>query len=548
MLDPLSSFLSLQPSLDAIFEVTLTTNSKIFSYVEEINEFVPSLLKWIDEIVVQLHSIKHPQAYLFPELRFLSDMLLSPIGLLDDLISEVSSDYRKIELRLILEKRVEKYSGWKKPEVKYDFYKIEAMQNYKEIQKKIHREILFARREVHDVLAKIIMLCNKASSMTLISHRLDKCLTPEQFNFLQLQTAAKTIKYLKGQWLEKIINTVKISFREVGKGAFNIRQTDPWVYDVVKLKRLVNLIVQHMQNLLVDLTIVPGTALLRKIVPRISVFGTTVFKTIVPGTAVLRTIVPGTAVLRTIVPGTAVLRTIVPGTALLRTIVPRISVLGTACRTTVPRISVLGTAVLKTIVSGTAVLRIIVPRTAVLRTIVPRISVPRTIVPGTAVLGTIVPGTSVQRKLPTALNTLIKSSIEKYQLLLVIPMLDPLSSFLSLQPSLDAIFEVTLTTNSRIFSYAEEINEFVPSLLKWIDEIVVQLHAIKHPQAYLFPELKFPPNMFLSPIGLLDDVIVDAKTSIESFYRPLIGKLIAYVDSYQMYLEILSLDVESYLR
>ncbi|XP_044582280.1 dynein axonemal heavy chain 1-like isoform X2 [Cotesia glomerata] len=127
-------------------------------------------------------------------------------------------------------------------------------------------------------------------------------------------------------------------------------------------------------------------------------------------------------------------------------------------------------------------------------------------------------------------------------------MLDPLSSFLSLQPSLDAIFEVTLTTNSRIFSYAEEINEFVPSLLKWIDEIVVQLHAIKHPQAYLFPELKFPPNMFLSPIGLLDDVIVDAKTSIESFYRPLIGKLIAYVDSYQMYLEILSLDVESYLR
>ncbi|CAG5074970.1 Similar to Dnah1: Dynein heavy chain 1, partial [Cotesia congregata] len=163
------------------------------------------------------------------------------------LISEVSSDYRKIGLRLILEKSVEKYSGCKKPEAKYDFYKIEAMQNYKEIQRKLHREILFVRREVHDALAKVITLCNEASSMTLISHRLDKCLTPEQFNSLQLQTAAKTIKYLKGQWLEKIINTVKICFREVGKGAFNIRQTDPWVYDVVKLKRLVNLIIQYMQ-------------------------------------------------------------------------------------------------------------------------------------------------------------------------------------------------------------------------------------------------------------------------------------------------------------
>ncbi|CAD6202601.1 GSCOCG00009672001-RA-CDS, partial [Cotesia congregata] len=43
-------------------------------------------------------------------------------------------------------------------------------------------------------------------------------------------------------------------------------------------------------------------------------------------------------------------------------------------------------------------------------------------------------------------------------------------------------------------------------------------------------------------------VIVDAKTSIESFYRPLIGNLITYLNSYQIYLEFLSSDVESYLR
>lgn len=92
------------------------------------------------------------------------------------------------------------------------------------------------------------------------------------------------------------------------------------------------------------------------------------------------------------------------------------------------------------------------------------------------------------------------------------------------------------------------MNELIPSLLKWIDEIVLELHAIRHPQTYLFPELKFPRDTYLSPVGLLDDVIIGAKTSIERFYRPLISNLIAYVNSYQIYTDFLSLDVESYLR
>lgn len=63
----------------------------------------------------------------------------------------------------------------------------------------------------------------------------------------QKQTSSETIEYLKIDWLNSVVQNVKISLRDIGKGCFDLNQTTPYIYDVMKLKRFVCLKIFIMQ-------------------------------------------------------------------------------------------------------------------------------------------------------------------------------------------------------------------------------------------------------------------------------------------------------------
>ncbi|XP_057321703.1 dynein axonemal heavy chain 1 isoform X2 [Microplitis mediator] len=279
------------------------------------------------------------------------------------------------------------------------------MKNFEEIKKKLHLNILYVRPEVHDALSRIFLLCRNVSYMSLFSPNPGCSLTLEQFKASQLEYSSKIIKYLKEQWVQQIVDSILIGFRDVSKGFFKINQVNPRVYEVIKIKRFVSLTIQIMQ---------------------------------------------------------------------------------------------------------------------------------------------------------TSLNTLIKTSISQYLSLLTTS--EPTQEILMpenfninfirskfLLESSNPIFELNLIANYKGINYSMNVNNFIRTLICIIDEVVIQLHEITNPQILLFNKLKFPPDLFLSPIGLMDDSIVDVKKSIEFIYRPSICLLDEFSKQYDEYIELLNLDIEIFI-
>lgn len=88
--------------------------------------------------------------------------------------------------------------------------------------------------------------------MSLFSTNPGGPLTLEKFKALQLQSSSKTIKFLKEQWVQQIVQSISICFRDVSKGFFKINQIDPRVYEVIKIKRFISLTIQIMQVLFIQ--------------------------------------------------------------------------------------------------------------------------------------------------------------------------------------------------------------------------------------------------------------------------------------------------------
>lgn len=118
---------------------------------------------------------------------------------------------------------------------------------------------------------------------------------------------------------------------------------------------------------------------------------------------------------------------------------------------------------------------------------------------------------------------------------------------LSLELS-NPIFELNLIPNYKGITYSTNIDNFIQTLMSIIDDVVIQLHEIKNPQILIFKKLKFPPDLYLSPIGLMDNSIVDIKKNIECIYQPIIYLLDEFPKQFDQYIELLNLDIEIYIR
>lgn len=70
-----------------------------------------------------------------------------------------------------------------------------------------------------------------------------------EFESQQQQETGTVIKYLKEMWLERIIQSVRLCLRDIGKEWFDLEQKNHDEYNMMKLKRFITLIAYRMQVL-----------------------------------------------------------------------------------------------------------------------------------------------------------------------------------------------------------------------------------------------------------------------------------------------------------
>ncbi|KAK9309948.1 hypothetical protein QLX08_000576 [Tetragonisca angustula] len=122
-----------------------------------------------------------------------------------------------------------------------------GMKNFLKIRESTHWTTLYVHEEVYEAMTCIMAECMLVSSMNLFATSYGKQIKLSEFEDLQNQVTTTLIKYLKEPWLEKITQSVRMCLRDLGKGWFNLEQKYHEVYNVMKLKRLMNLTTLCMQ-------------------------------------------------------------------------------------------------------------------------------------------------------------------------------------------------------------------------------------------------------------------------------------------------------------
>lgn len=89
--------------------------------------------------------------------------------------------------------------------------------------------------------------CLKIKDMHLFVSNYGKSMTLDEFDSIERQKITATLKYLKEPWINKIVQSIRMRLRVVGKGWFNLEQKFHSVYDMMKLKRFMQLVVFCMQ-------------------------------------------------------------------------------------------------------------------------------------------------------------------------------------------------------------------------------------------------------------------------------------------------------------
>ncbi|KAF5829735.1 dynein heavy chain, N-terminal region 2-domain-containing protein [Dunaliella salina] len=96
---------------------------------------------------------------------------------------------------------------------------------------------LLTKSEVISALTRVRVECAKALKMSLFNTHFTKSLRLEEFEQGQMQTTDQTANYLKDSWVVTLKNAIKSSFKDVGKGWFNLHETNMETYEFSKLKK-----------------------------------------------------------------------------------------------------------------------------------------------------------------------------------------------------------------------------------------------------------------------------------------------------------------------
>lgn len=106
---------------------------------------------------------------------------------------------------------------------------------------------MYVQAEVYQAMVYIVDECLRVSDMTLFSIKHGESLSLDDFEVQQLQATYEVINYLTDRWTKNISQAVKTCLEDIGKGWFDLTQKNYYIYDIMKLKRFIDVIKQRMQ-------------------------------------------------------------------------------------------------------------------------------------------------------------------------------------------------------------------------------------------------------------------------------------------------------------
>lgn len=107
--------------------------------------------------------------------------------------------------------------------------------------------VLYDLPEIYEAMSCVAVECINISNRNLFVSNYGKSMHLSEFESQQQQETDTMIKYLKETWLERITQSIKLCLRDIGKAWFDPEQKNLDIYDVMKLKRFMDLIVHRMQ-------------------------------------------------------------------------------------------------------------------------------------------------------------------------------------------------------------------------------------------------------------------------------------------------------------
>ncbi|XP_011707083.1 PREDICTED: dynein heavy chain 1, axonemal-like, partial [Wasmannia auropunctata] len=337
---------------------------------------------------------------------------------LTNLMAEVVLEYRHVMCDLMWRSLI-----WKQPEV-FDFitwndinstHEIRIpemrklcteMEDFTKTKNFVHWTILYVLPEVYEAMGCVAIECVNILNVNLFVSNYGKSMDLSEFESQQQQETDTVIKYLKEMWLERITQSVRLCLRDIGKGWFDLGQKNYDVYDVMKLKRFMTLIIYRMQNALRNLMNKSMTFYLE----------------------------------------------------LLET--PAL------CTLNVDENFVWG---------------------------------------------------------DDLVNTHFKSPV-------------------------NPIFNIEIAMNAETAYYLTDLESFEEIIVAILDNSLSQCHKIRQVHPFLLPFLKFPKDLYLSSVGLLEKQVCEVRERLRTAYQKSVIPLKAYAREYQQYLGIYKLDVEKYVE
>ncbi|XP_012056092.1 PREDICTED: dynein heavy chain 1, axonemal-like [Atta cephalotes] len=161
-------------------------------------------------------------------------------------------------------------------------------------------------------------------------------------------------------------------------------------------------------------------------------------------------------------------------------------------------------------------------------------------------------------RMQDALRDLVKKSMALYLEILETPALCTLNvdeNFVwgddlintHFKSPVNPIFIIDIAMNDKTAYYLTDL-ELFEIIIAILDNSLKQCQQIGKIHPFLLPFLKFPKDLYLSSVDLLEEQVCEVRERLRTAYQKSIISLKAYVKEYQQYLEFYKLDVEKYVE
>ncbi|XP_055077981.1 dynein axonemal heavy chain 1 [Periophthalmus magnuspinnatus] len=122
--------------------------------------------------------------------------------------------------------------------------------SYKETSAKIVFCSLLTQPKVLFVLSKIWCECDKVANMQLFHITMTKPLWLKDFETLQSQMHTQVNLYLRETWISTVTKVIRSALLKIGRGTYDVNESSWKMYEITKLRKLMNVVRYKMQDAL----------------------------------------------------------------------------------------------------------------------------------------------------------------------------------------------------------------------------------------------------------------------------------------------------------